>query len=181
MTVRGEGPRGSSAHPAEQDEGADPLGKGHGEAMVSRPCASGPVGWRGAARLPQPRILSASGTLCCWARCPALSKDACSLPHPAPWSGQLSRPRAADVTRANPQPGRAALARHEGSLRVQKAACLCVCMSTCACVRVSTCARRCVFLSLRPLLSWGKCSMVTRVQSVLEGLQAEPGEGLCHT
>lgn len=61
------------------------------------------MGWRGAARLPQPRILSAPGTLCCWARCPA-------LPHPAPWSGQLVRPRAADVTHAGRQPGRAVLA-----------------------------------------------------------------------
>lgn len=102
-------------------------------------------------------------------------------PPPAPWSGQLVRPRAADVTHASPRPGRAVLARDEGRLRVQKAACLCVCVCQCACVRVSTCARRCVFLSLRPLLSWGKCNMVTRAQSVLEGLEAEPGEGLCHT
>lgn len=79
--------------------------------------------------------------------------------------------RAADVTRTSCQPGsvvlRAMLAHNVGVHCVQNAVCW-----ACACVRVHVCVC---------LLSWGQCGMVTRVRSVLEGLEVEPSEGLCPT
>lgn len=80
------------------------------------------------------------------------------------------RARAADVTHASCQPGgavlRVTLAHSVGVHHVRNAACLGVCTCVCMCVC---------------LLLWGQCSTVTRVRSVLEGLEVEPSEDLRHT
>lgn len=79
------------------------------------------------------------------------------------------RARAADVTHASCQPGSAVLRACPQCGSTPRTEC-------CLPGRVHLCVHVCVCLLL-----WGQCSTVTRVRSVLEGLEVEPSEALRHT